>query len=1288
MTERATDSGPPAHPAASETALRWYGTLAETVDGGVFHLDADGALVAVDESFAELIGDTRAGLLDDRRRSPFADRDLERIRRRLDDCERGGAAVAECDLALRAGDGTAVPCSVRVSRLETDGANRGTIGIARERAETPRKGIETPLDRSPASVPHSDSGTPLLDGALRSVFDDAAVGVFVLDDAFDVAWINETARRYFGLDREAVVGRDKRELIRDTLRRRIDGGEAFAETVFATDDDDNYVERFECHVTAGEDREERWLEYRSKPIESGPYAGGRVELYYDVTGRRRHAGRLQRLNRAVHEWLEGTTREEIAERACRHLVDVLGLDINGVFLADDAARALEPIAWSDRSEALFDELPTFEEGDGIAWRVFETGREEVYDDVTTEPAVYDPNTPIRSEIVLPIGDYGIIIAGSERRAAFGENDLTLARIAASSLEVTFDRLRHERRLERERAQTEKLLQTAPIAIAVEDASGETILSNRRADGVPGFPTWERAGSSTGTEEWDLLDDGGDPLDPAETPAARVRAIGEPVIDEELALDRRSASETRWYSVSAVPVYRPDGSLERVVSTGEEITHLKEHERRLERRKRELESELGEIFGRISDAVYALDEEWRFTHVNDRAAELLDRSRDELVGGNVWDMFPEAGESDLYEQYHEAMERQEPASFEYYSEPLGFWAQVNVYPSETGLSVYFRDVSERKARVRQLELSERRYRTLAEDFPNGIVVLYDDDLRYTLAAGQAFDEIPPSEPAVEGRRPTDVFPPETAAELETAYEAALDGDERTLEIEYADREWLVHAAPITADDGTVLNGLATAQDITEQKERERDLAKYETIVETMEDGVYALDGDGRFTTVNEAYAALTGHDREDLLGSHGSIVVDEAVMGLAEQIAADADRSTIETELETKTGDRVPIEATVTRATTVDDERERIGVVRDVTGRLERQRKLEASEERYRTLVENFPGGVVALFDDDLRYTAAGGRLIGDLGIDRETTIGRSISDHYPDDLADEVEPHFEAALRGEERSFEVAYRGRELLAHALPIEPAGEEHRGMLVVQDVTARREYQRKLETSNERLEQFAYAASHDIQEPLRMVTSYLQLLERRYADTLDEDAREFIDFAVDGADRMREMINGLLEYSRVESQGESFEPVDLSAVVDDVRTDLQLQIEESDAAIAAGPLPRASGDRGQLRQVFQNLLANAIEYSGDEPPRVEIAADRRGDEVVVSVRDEGIGIDPADADRIFDVFQRLHARGEYDGTGIGLALCHRIIERHQGDIWVESEPGAGSTFSFTLSAVDRDA
>ncbi|QLD90909.1 histidine kinase [Natronomonas salina] len=231
-------------------------------------------------------------------------------------------------------------------------------------------------------------------------------------------------------------------------------------------------------------------------------------------------------------------------------------------------------------------------------------------------------------------------------------------------------------------------------------------------------------------------------------------------------------------------------------------------------------------------------------------------------------------------------------------------------------------------------------------------------------------------------------------------------------------------------------------------------------------------------------------------------------------------------------------------------------------------------------------------------------------------------------------------------------------------------------------REEAVEQLEASNERLEQFAYAASHDLQEPLRMVTRYLELVERRLGDDLDEDCREFMGYAVDGAERMRGMIDGLLDYSRVGTRGESFDTVGLDDVLDDVLTDLQFRIDETDTELTRDPLPAVRGDERQLHQLFQNLLSNAIEYSGDGPPRIHVGVEEpAGSDPVVSVRDEGIGIESGNEDRIFDIFQRLHSIDEHEGSGIGLALCERIVERHDGEIWVDSTVGEGTTFSFSL-------
>jgi PAS domain S-box-containing protein len=381
-------------------------------------------------------------------------------------------------------------------------------------------------------------------------------------------------------------------------------------------------------------------------------------------------------------------------------------------------------------------------------------------------------------------------------------------------------------------------------------------------------------------------------------------------------------------------------------------------------------------------------------------------------------------------------------------------------------------------------------------------------------------------------------------------------------------------------------------------------------------------------------------------------------------------------------------------------------LREVEVRRERRQAEEAlwqSEERFATVFRASPVALSITRLADGRFIDVNESFLDLFGYSRAELIGRRSTDlnmfSNPDEWAD-----LEKRLREQEtvRNYEITALAKSGEAHSVllsteAIELDGGPHTLATLI-DISERKqaralldERAAALERSNRELEQFAYVASHDLQEPLRMVSSYLQLLARRYQGQLDADADEFIAYAVDGANRMKKLINDLLAFSRVDTRGSPFEPTDCEAILERVLNTLKPAIEEHEAVVTFDPLPTVVADGIQLERLFQNLLTNALTYRRDQPPQIHVGAEHKAadDEWLFSVRDNGIGLDMQYAERIFVIFQRLHSNNDYSaGTGIGLAICKKIVERHGGRIWVEAEPGQGSFFYFTLPAVAVDS
>jgi PAS domain S-box-containing protein len=371
--------------------------------------------------------------------------------------------------------------------------------------------------------------------------------------------------------------------------------------------------------------------------------------------------------------------------------------------------------------------------------------------------------------------------------------------------------------------------------------------------------------------------------------------------------------------------------------------------------------------------------------------------------------------------------------------------------------------------------------------------------------------------------------------------------------------------------------------------------------------------------------------------------------------------------------------------------------KDVSARNDAVSELELLHARYRALIANLPDTVVTLFDTELRILVAEGGQLARRGLDARQYAGMAFEDAMPAEQLAIVLPHYRAALEGKPREFDaptpdgrVIYR-----VNAVPLyDEEGSIVGGMSVGHDVTAAREHEPamaaradELERSNAELAQFAYVASHDLSEPLRMVSSYLQLLRRRYHGQIDEDADAFIDYAVDGAQRMRTLIEDLLAYSRAGRSERPPAPVDTDEIVAGVAETLRAQARDRRPDIEWAGLPIVQGDAGQLTQLFQNLIGNAVKFvAAGVRPRVLVAASQEGRLWRFTIDDNGVGIPAQHLDRVFGMFQRLHTRDEFEGTGIGLAIAKKVVEHHGGTIRAAALTQGGTRFEFTLPCDDQ--
>jgi PAS domain S-box-containing protein len=633
----------------------------------------------------------------------------------------------------------------------------------------------------------------------------------------------------------------------------------------------------------------------------------------------------------------------------------------------------------------------------------------------------------------------------------------------------------------------------------------------------------------------------------------------------------------------------------------------------------------------------------------------------------------------------------------------------------GFSVISRDLTESKE-------SEVKYRGLLEAAPDAMVVVNQGG-DIVLLNVQAEKQFGYRRDELLGQKVTNIIPDGfaerlVADDLRSAEDALAqqigtgieltgrrkDGGEFPIEI---------MLSPLESAEGTLVT--AAIRNISARKADEKHLAqmesKYRGLLEAAPDAMVVVNQGGDIVLLNVQAEKQFGYRRDELLGQKVTNIIPD---GFAERLVADDLRSAedalaqqigtgIELTGRRKDGGEFPIEIMLSPLESAEGTLV-TAAIRNISVRKAAETHLSQMEGRYRGLLEAAPDAMVVV-NQSGEIVLLNVQAEKQFGYRRDELLGQKVTNIIPVGFAERL---IADDLRSaEDASAQQIGTGIELIARrkdgsVFPIELMLSPLRnteGILVtaaIRDIGVRKKAAvvllqkvEELHRSNEELGQFAYIASHDLQEPLRMVASYTQLLSRRYKGKLDADADEFIAFAVDGASRMQRLIQDLLTYSRIGTKGRDLRPTSSEDSLQQALVNLRGSIEDSGALVTHDALPAVMADEMQLTQLFQNLVGNAIKYQKSGAPRVHVSAAMNGDEKwTFAVKDNGLGIDPQYFERIFGMFQRLHKREEFAGTGIGLAICKKIVERHGGSISVESNPGHGSTFRFALAKSQRDS
>ncbi len=781
--------------------------------------------------------------------------------------------------------------------------------------------------------------------------------------------------------------------------------------------------------------------------------------------------------------------------------------------------------------------------------------------------------------------------------------------------------------------------------------------------------------------------------------------------------------TIWAQLTTSMVRDGSGNPVYLISQVQDVTERKQAEHDLLESRQRVQS----IIDNTTSIIYTKDREGRFDLINRRYEMLHGIRREETIGKTYHDLLPaeiaEAQEADDLKVLHSGLtlELEEVVSTRdgertFLTTKFPLFDPDKATRTPYAVCAVSHDITDRKRAEEALRASEEHFRQIVNTAHDafvamdaaGVVTAWNPNAEKTFgwtekeAVGQSLAiMIIPTRYREAHFRGLEHF-------LDTGRGPLFDKRIEMQALHRAGHEFPVEMTitPLRVGGDYVFN--AFMHDISERKQAEEQIRQLADIVESSGDAIVRTTPEGVITAWNRGAERQFGYSPQESIGSSIEMLdAPGATNSTREDGLSGRGLSGIETQLCHRQGRTVDVSLTVSPIKEPDGALVGLSyIARDITERKVAERALRDLQDGFRAAFEHAPIGV-ALESIDAqargRLLQVNGSLCEITGYSSQELLDMTLEQlTHPDDLEEERRL-VDRLLAGEmpNYSLEKRYLRRDgstvwVMHNASTVyNPAGKMLYAVAQVEDISERKAAQESLsqahneleqragdlERSNTDLQQFAYAASHDLSEPLRMVSSYVQLLARRYENKLDADADEFIHFAVDGVTRMQGLIEGLLMYSRAGTSEYVIGPVECSEVVDAALMMLKARLDDTGAEIVVDTLPTVQADENQLAQLFQNLIGNAVKFVTGKTPRVQVSAERGQDEWCFFVSDNGIGIDPKHAERIFTVFQRLQGRGEYEGSGVGLAICKRIVERHRGRIWVESQPDEGSTFRFTI-------